>query len=117
MRRSDREITDFSEIIRVMEQCDVCRLAMHDEYPYILPLNFGMEVEGRQITLYFHSAKAGKKFELLVRDDRVGFEMDRGTNWLWTSRTETAPWAMRALWGAAVWRLWRARKSKRDWSF
>lgn len=78
MRRSDREITDFSEIIRVMEQCDVCRLAMHDEYPYILPLNFGMEVEGRQITLYFHSAKAGKKFELLVRDDRVSFEMDRG---------------------------------------
>lgn len=78
MRRSDREITDFTEIIRVMEQCDVCRLALHDEYPYILPLNFGMEVEGTQITLYFHSAKVGKKLELLARDDRVGFEMDRG---------------------------------------
>lgn len=78
MRRSDREITGFSEIVRVMEQCDVCRLALHDDYPYILPLNFGMEVEGTQITLYFHSAKAGKKFELLARDDRVGFEMDCG---------------------------------------
>ncbi len=44
MRRSDREITDFQELITVMRGCDVCRLALHDEpYPYILPLNFGLE--------------------------------------------------------------------------
>ena len=36
MRRSDREITDFQELITVMRGCDVCRLALHDEpYPYI----------------------------------------------------------------------------------
>ena len=78
MRRSDREITDFSEIVRIMEQCDVCRLAMHDDYPYILPLNFGMAVKGTQVTLYFHGANKGKKYDLLARDSRVGFEMDRG---------------------------------------
>ena len=50
MRRSDREITDFQELITVMRGCDVCRLALHDEpYPYILPLNFGLEVDGETV--------------------------------------------------------------------
>lgn len=79
MRRKDREITDFEEILSVMQTCDVCRLALHDEpYPYILPLNFGMEVADGQITLYFHGANAGKKYELIARDPHVGFEMDCG---------------------------------------
>lgn len=82
MRRTDREIRDINEIIQVMEQCDVCRLALNDEegYPYILPLNFGMRVEDGQITLYFHGADTGRKYELLARDNRVSFEMDRGHN-------------------------------------
>ena len=28
MRRSDREIKDFDEIIEVINKCDVCRLAI-----------------------------------------------------------------------------------------
>lgn len=36
MRRSDREVTKFSDIIAIIEKCDVCRLALNDEdYPYI----------------------------------------------------------------------------------
>ena len=51
MRRSDREITDRNEIIQVMKQCDVCRLAFNDEaVPYILPLNFGLQYENGSIT-------------------------------------------------------------------
>ncbi len=78
MRRADREITDFNELVRVMDKCDVCRLAFNDKegYPYILPLNFGMKVEGKNVTLYFHGADEGKKYELLKEDDRVSFEMD-----------------------------------------
>ncbi|MDE6313883.1 MAG: pyridoxamine 5'-phosphate oxidase family protein [Lachnospiraceae bacterium] len=77
MRRSDREIKNFEDIIRVMEKCDVCRLAWNDdEYPYILPLNFGMEVSDHKITLYFHGALEGKKYELIQRDKRASFEMD-----------------------------------------
>ena len=45
MRRKDREVTDLSEIIEIMKNCDVCRLALNDDgFPYILPLNFGMAV-------------------------------------------------------------------------
>jgi len=77
VRRSDREIKDFNDIVSVMKKCDVCRLALHDEdYPYILPLNFGMQVIGKNITLYFHGATEGKKYELIRKNNKVSFEMD-----------------------------------------
>lgn len=77
MRRRDREIKDFDEITDIMKQCDVCRLVLNDEeYPYIVPLNFGMTIENGVVTLYFHSALSGKKMELLRRDNRAVFEMD-----------------------------------------
>ena len=64
MRRNDREITEFSEMTDVMKRRDVCRLALNDEdgYPYLLPLNFGMEETDGRVTLYFHGAKEGKKY-------------------------------------------------------
>lgn len=77
MRRGDREIKDFKDIVSVMEKCDVCRLALNDRgYPYILPLNFGMEVVDGRITLYFHGAAEGRKYELMAQDNRASFEMD-----------------------------------------
>ena len=52
MRRSDREVTDFCEMVSIMEKCDVCRIALHDtEYPYILPVNFGMEIGDAFMTM------------------------------------------------------------------
>ena len=57
MRRYDREITDKNEILEIMSRCDVCRLAFNDgDYPYILPLNFGIGEKEGKIVLYFHSA-------------------------------------------------------------
>ena len=79
MRRNDREIRDFDEILEVMKKCDVCRIAMQGgEYPYMVPLNFGMAVDGQQITLYFHGAQTGMKYDLLSRNNKVCFEMDCG---------------------------------------
>lgn len=77
MRRSDREVNEFQDMIQIMKKCDVCRVALNDEeYPYILPLNFGMQVEGDLITLYFHGALEGKKYDLMAKNNKVGFEMD-----------------------------------------
>ena len=70
MRRKGREVTDLSEIIEIMKNCDVCRLALNDDgFPYILPLNFGMAVNGDKITLYFHSALDGYKVGLIRKDN------------------------------------------------
>ena len=50
MRRKDREVKGFEDIIKIMEKCDVCRIALNnDGYPYILPLNFGLKVEGEKV--------------------------------------------------------------------
>lgn len=78
MRRSDREITEFENIVSVMRRCEVAHIALNDEdgYPYILPLNFGMSVEDGKVVLYFHGATEGRKYELINRDCRASFEME-----------------------------------------
>lgn len=77
MRRKDREITDFNEMIEIIKKCDVCRIALNDgDVPYIVPLNFGLDVQGEQVFLYFHSAAEGKKLDLIARNNRAAFEMD-----------------------------------------
>ena len=73
MRRADREMKDINEIIKVMEKCDTCRLALNDEeYPYILPLNFGMEIIEGKIILYFHGATEGKKCDIKNNGNAIG---------------------------------------------
>ena len=79
MRRSDREIKDNTQLIEVIRKCEVCRLAFNaDGYPYILPLNFGMQVEQEKVVLYFHGATEGTKYDLIAKDNRTSFEMDCG---------------------------------------
>ena len=59
MRRKDREIRDKKEIQNIMEACQVCSLAFsgtQEEYPYVIPLNFGVIWDGDQAALYFHGA-------------------------------------------------------------
>lgn len=73
MRRKDREITDRAEIEAIIAKAQVCRLAMADEgRPYIVPLCFGYENNA----LYFHSANAGKKLDILKKNGQVCFEFD-----------------------------------------
>lgn len=83
MRRKDREIKDFDEMIQIIKKCDSCVVALNDEgYPYIVPLNFGLEIEDGQVYLYFHCAKQGKKLDLIQKDPRAAFEMDCDHNFI-----------------------------------
>ena len=77
LRKADREIKSRDEIIEIMKRCDVCRLVFNNgEYPYIIPLNFGLEVDNEKIILYFHSALEGTKVEIMKREMKATFEMD-----------------------------------------
>lgn len=79
MRREDREVKEFDGILKIVEDCRVCRLALQDEEGlYIVPLNFGYEAGGGRLTLYFHSAAEGRKLRALAADPRAAFEMDCG---------------------------------------
>lgn len=78
MRRKDRAMTDPAQLRRLLEQCQVMRLAMTGpQGPYVVPLNFGyaLEPNGR-LQLFFHCAAQGRKIRLLEADPRVCFEMD-----------------------------------------
>lgn len=77
MRRKDREVTDIEQLLEIIDCCKVCRIAMQDKDGlYIVPLNFGFEYKAETLTLYFHSAKEGRKINAIVEDGSVCFEMD-----------------------------------------
>ena len=78
MRKSEREITDFADIIGVIEKCETIRIGINDGiYPYVVPVSFGYEADGGQITFYFHGAKEGQKVSLLSCNPHVCVEADR----------------------------------------
>lgn len=77
MRRKDREVTDFCEIVKIIDECEIIRLGLSDgDYPYIVPLNFAYTVSGEQICFYVHGAMAGRKYEMLTKNPKCSFEMD-----------------------------------------
>ncbi len=77
MRRIDREVTDTKELLEIIASCKVCRLAFQDsDGLYIVPLNFGYEYSEEKLTLYFHSAKEGRKINAISKTCNVCFEMD-----------------------------------------
>ena len=91
MRRSDREISDFSEIVALLARCDVVRIGMRGkDYPYVVPVSFGYEVCGESLTLYFHGAMQGKKHDLLAEDEKVCVEADIFHNYAGTGHGVTA---------------------------
>jgi len=91
MRRKDREITNQSEIIDILNRATTLRLGMKgDEYPYIVPLCFGFTAEKEQVTLYVHGAKEGLKNTLLAKNNKVCVETDIFHKYLQTERGFTA---------------------------
>jgi nitroimidazol reductase NimA-like FMN-containing flavoprotein (pyridoxamine 5'-phosphate oxidase superfamily) len=73
LRRKDKEITDKNEIESIIRKSLVCRLGLADNgMPYIVPLCFGY----KDNSLYFHSAKEGRKIEIIKRNNAVCFEFD-----------------------------------------
>jgi nitroimidazol reductase NimA-like FMN-containing flavoprotein (pyridoxamine 5'-phosphate oxidase superfamily) len=75
MRRADKQITDPAELRRIVRAARVCRLAMCDgDRPYLVPLTFALDGDD----LVFHSAREGRKLEVLRRNPAVCFEVEEG---------------------------------------
>ena len=80
MRRKDREVTDTGTILHIADQAGILRLSLFDdEYPYIVPLHYGYSFENGQLFFYMHSAKEGRKLELIKANPRVCIELDCDT--------------------------------------
>ncbi|MDR1583914.1 MAG: pyridoxamine 5'-phosphate oxidase family protein [Prevotellaceae bacterium] len=77
MRRKDKEITETGEKIEIIERNKVCRIGLaQNNLPYIVPLNYGYSFENDILTLYFHSAKEGKKMDIIKENNNACFEID-----------------------------------------
>ena len=73
MRRKDKQINDDTSLGEILRKADVCRVAMCDgDEPYLVPVNFGY----RDRALFIHSAREGRKIEILSRNNRVCFEAE-----------------------------------------
>lgn len=64
-----RKVEHINAITEIINKCDVCYMGMIDQdgEPYVLPFNFGFD-EG---IIYLHSAKTGKKIDILRNNNRV----------------------------------------------
>lgn len=83
MRRKDREVKDFDEIIDILSRCKVLHLALiSDGKPYSVPVNFGYIVSeengGKKLSVYFHGAGEGKKLDAIKQNSAVSFCAETG---------------------------------------
>lgn len=70
VRRKDKEFKEKELMQRVLKSTQYVTLAMIDnEEPYLVSLSHGYDVETGKI--YIHSAKEGKKLEILRRNPNV----------------------------------------------
>ena len=81
MRRKDREVKSFDEIIDILSRCKVLHLALISEgKPYSVPLNFGYVLEedagAKKLTVYFHCAPEGKKLTAIKENPEVCFSAE-----------------------------------------
>lgn len=76
-RKPEREITNFEDIVGLLERCDTIRLGISGgEYPYVVPVSFGYEIKDGKIIVYIHGAKEGLKYDLLSSNNKVCVEAD-----------------------------------------
>jgi len=73
VRRQDKEIKDESVIRSILDKAKFCRIGFSDDNkPYIVPMNFGFKTN----RLYLHSAREGRKIEIIRKNNNVCFEID-----------------------------------------
>lgn len=77
MRRTDREVTDNRQIQSIIEQAKVVHIGMIDnDRPYVVPMQYGFVFANRQLTLYVHCAKEGRKLDIIKKNPRVFIELE-----------------------------------------
>lgn len=76
VRRKEKEIHDNDELEDILKNGEICRLGLCDNnVPYIVPMNYGYS-DGN---IYFHSAKIGRKIEIIKKNNYACFEIEVGT--------------------------------------
>lgn len=114
MRRKEREVTDREGLEAILDECQCCRIGFYDRgQVYIVPVSYGWAREGEGYVLYFHGARAGRKYELARANPTVGFELDGGYQLMPGQLACAYSAAYRSIVGAGTLRLLDGREEKR----
>ena len=79
MRRKNRQLTEPGKIREAIAACDCSRLgSCGDGSAYVVRLDCSLTERDGHYTFYFHSAKNGRKIDLIRESGWASFEMDTG---------------------------------------
>ena len=79
MTRREREVKDPAKILEILDTSKVLHLGLVDEgVPYVVPMNYGYEMNDGDLTIYLHSAVKGYKLDVIRKNPICSFEMECG---------------------------------------
>lgn len=89
----NRQLTFKPELEEIIRKCQYCSLSMVDEEgkPYVLHMNFGY----RDDTVYFHSARTGKKIDILEKNQEVCIAFSTDHDLRYVNEEVGCSWGMR----------------------
>lgn len=88
MRRKDRQIISKDELFSLAKSCKFASVGLIDKSesnnikPYVIPLSFGVKWEknSEKPSFYFHSAKSGRKIQLLKDNSHACITLVKSAN-------------------------------------
>jgi nitroimidazol reductase NimA-like FMN-containing flavoprotein (pyridoxamine 5'-phosphate oxidase superfamily) len=88
-----RVLDNSRDILDVIQKCDVCYVSMvtPDNSPYLIPMNFGFADN----TLLLHSAKEGKKIDILKNNPKVCVVFSTDHQLRWQHEKVACSWSMK----------------------
>lgn len=79
--RRESEITDINEIIRILDTSKVVHIGLVDgDEPYVVPMNYGYEMENGFLTLYLHGGLSGRKLDIMRVNPKIFFALECDVN-------------------------------------
>ncbi len=77
MTRREREVTDVNEIIKILDKAKVLHLGLVDgDEPYVIPMNYGYEIQDDKLVFYLHGARQGRKLDVIRKNPNAFAELE-----------------------------------------
>ena len=77
MTRREREVTDINEIRKILDRSKVLHLGLVDgDEPYVVPMNYGYELNDGRLVFYLHGARQGRKLDVIRMNPKVFAELE-----------------------------------------
>lgn len=77
LTRREKLITDTETVTKILDKAKVLHLGLVDgDEPYVVPMNYGYNMENGKLTLWLHGATQGRKLDVMRANPKVFFSME-----------------------------------------